>query len=573
MATFTSTGKKITNEPRKVKYAYTTTGGERVTKYNDGTENRVAKKSAPTQQSGIVSSSSVINDKNKSNARIQAGAALTSDAGVYSPMNTEYMNMLTRNEDEYRSDQQKMANVVGLKFDAALRRSNQQYGALISDLESNLSNDLALAENQAAALNPYSEAQGAMTARNFQGKVRSEYQKQALRVQQQAEAAEEALRVGETEAYMEISNSMKESNRQFQKNMMDFMINAQETANRNSQWQQEFGLKQQSFNLESSLAYSGEYNDFVENFASDPAFQSEIDNYFATGQLTESLKPLVEKGRMNGMSIDQALGVAQYKTQAQRELELEQKQFEQQMALGWYNAQTSRLNATQRETETQSTIPPELKQSLLQMLSSKGITKQRREDIIDLVETGGTEAAYTWVYNNMFSAEQRKDFDSYQTAIPVIENALQTIEQDETSFGPYKNLFESAAPWLLMKRDPKYAQIRSEIENAQSEIRRALYGTAVTAAEKGTAENFLIKDSDSAEIIKVKLEGLSAIAAYTNDVKRATPLGLEKTISLKNYLPEETPEEKVSGNVTWGIGGAKGNPAVNDYLNSLNIQR
>lgn len=568
---YVSTGQKV----NAADFGKTEVG--KATQYS-GSNQVVANYSNNYKPKGIISSNSVLSEKNKVDARLQAGSALTSSPSDYNQgggLESQYMNLINSNQQAVLNEFGEQRQMVKLQADSALRRSNQQYNNLLSDLETSLQNDTSMAEQQAAALNPYSQAQGAMTARNFQGAIQDKYQTQALKIQQAATAAEEALRNNEQEAYMKITQGMKESNRTFQQGMMEYMLGAQSEMNKNQQWEKSFGLQQKTFDLNSSVAYQGQYNDFVENFAGDPAFQQEIDNYFATGELTDSLKPLVEKGRMNGMSIDQALGVAQYKTQTQRKMEMEQAQFDQQMSLGWYNANTSRISATKpaAETTTTSNIPPEMKQSILQMLSSKGITKQRREDIIDLVETGGTEAAFTWVYNNMFSAEQKKDFDSYQSAVPVITNALQTIQNDQVSFGPYKTLFESAKPWIGMERDPKYAEVRSEIENAQSEIRRALYGTAVTAAEKGTAENFLIKDSDSAEIIKIKLQGLTAIAQYTNDVKRATPLGLEKSISLQDYLPASTPDalkqNQASANVQFGIPGQNTN--VNDYLNSLGI--
>lgn len=336
----------------------------------------------------IVSSNSVISDKNKMDSRLQAGAALTSNPSDYtqgggqqgflSPGDQGYLNLLNDQQGQYMDDQQGMINMVKLKYDTAMRRSNQQYNNLLTDLETNLQNDANMATQQAAALNPYSQAQGAMTARNFQGAITEKYQKQAIRIQEAASAAEEALRAGEMEAYMNISNSMKESNRNFQKGMMEYMLGAQKEFNANQMQQKEFGLKQQTFDLQSAQAYEGNFMDFVDTFGADPNFQGEINNFFQTGEIGESLMPLVKRGMQAGMSPDEAISVAQYETQEQKKIRQNQEQFNQSMSLGWYNAQTSRISADTARTKAMQDA----------LAANEGISNVRAEKASIIIDNG-----------------------------------------------------------------------------------------------------------------------------------------------------------------------------------------
>jgi len=521
----------------------------------------------------IVSSNSVINEKNQQDAQLQGGNALVADSnftGGFDPMSS----LLFKQQQESIDDQQGEIKSMQLVFDSQLARTNQQYGNLMQDLQSDFQKQSQIATQQAAALNPYSEAQGAMTARNFQGAIAGEYNKQAVKLQQAATIAQNELAANNAQAYVQISNAMKESNRQFQKGILEYFMKLQAAKQEQQNWQSDFGLKtasfgldQQKFGLDKQKLTEKTFTDFINDFSQDPTFKSNLNHFRQTGEINDGLAPLIEKGLATGLSsVEQVLAVAEYQTEQQR-------QFKQTMDLNWFNAQTSRYNAIKKNEGGRSTIsgiPKELEQPLLQILASKGITKQRRNDIIDLISTGGVEAAYTWVYNSMFTAAQKEEYDSYQKSIPVIQQSLSEINNDSSLlFGPYKSLLESSKPWLGLKRDPKYSKVRSQVEAAQAEIRRAYYGTAVTNTEKHTADKFLVIDEDDITTVKIKLENLANIAQFTNDVRRATPLGLENTIKLSDYLTTEDPKEKPQEPVVWGLGiNTGGTTLTDDQINN-----
>ena len=515
----------------------------------------------------IVSSNSVINTKNQNDAVLQGGNALVTDGG--SNLGQQYMNLNYQNQNASIADQKDLMQSMQLVFDSQLARTNQHYGNLMQDLQQNFQKQSQIATQQAAALNPYSEAQGAMTAKNFQGAISNEYNKQSARLQEAATLAQNELAAGNAQAYVQISNAMKESNRNFQKGMMEYVMGLQAAEQQQQNWQSDFGLKtagfgldQQEFELKQKESGEKTFNDFIENFSQDPTFKENLNQFYQTGEVNDRLAPLIEKGLAAGLSsIEQILAVAEYQTEQRR-------QFKQQMDLNWFNAQTSRYNATKKTEGGGSPvgkIPKELEQPLLQMLTSKGITKQRREDIIDLIATGGVEAAYTWVYNSMFTAAQKEEYDSYQKSIPVVRQSLGKINNDSSlSFSPYKSLLELSKPWIGLSRDPKYSKVRSQIEAAQAEIRRAYYGTAVTDSEKATADKFLINDNDDIATVKLKLENLANIAQFTNDIKRATPLGLEGTIKLSDYLTTEDLNIKPLETPVWGLNLNTDNENISD---------
>ena len=515
----------------------------------------------------IVSSNSVINTKNQNDAVLQGGNALVTDGG--SNLGQQYMNLNYQNQNASLAGQKDLMQSMQLVFDSQLARTNQHYGNLMQDLQQNFQKQSQIATQQAAALNPYSEAQGAMTAKNFQGAISNEYNKQSARLQEAATIAQNELAAGNAQAYVQISNAMKESNRNFQKGMMEYVMGLQAAEQQQQNWQSDFGLKtagfgldQQEFELKQKESGEKTFNDFIENFSQDPTFKENLNQFYQTGEVNDRLAPLIEKGLAAGLSsIEQILAVAEYQTEQRR-------QFKQQMDLNWFNAQTSRYNATKKTEGGGSPvgkIPKELEQPLLQMLTSKGITKQRREDIIDLIATGGVEAAYTWVYNSMFTAAQKEEYDSYQKSIPVVRQSLGKINNDSSlSFSPYKSLLELSKPWIGLSRDPKYSKVRSQIEAAQAEIRRAYYGTAVTDSEKATADKFLINDNDDIATVKLKLENLANIAQFTNDIKRATPLGLEGTIKLSDYLTTEDLNIKPPETPVWGLNLNTDNENISD---------
>lgn len=311
----------------------------------------------PLGASGITSSDSVLNQRNQGDAmNMAANALVTSPTDMgggfqLSPLQQQYSNMMFDQQNQNMDMFGELRRGVDLMYDAQLARTNFQYGNLMKDLTADFNKSTDIAAQQAAALNPYSQAQGAMTANNFQGAIRDRYQTQAARLQEAATIAQNELAAGNAQAYIEITNAMKQSNQQFQKGMMEFMMNAQASFQEAQMEERRFGLDVAKFGLQQQEFGENRFMNFINQFSQDPAFKMNLKMYEESGQINEGLMPLIERGMAAGLSPAETLSIAQYETADQRKQRIAEEQFQQQMNLGWYNAQTSRMNAVRQAQE------------------------------------------------------------------------------------------------------------------------------------------------------------------------------------------------------------------------------
>ena len=509
----------------------------------------------------IVSSNSVINTKNQNDAVLQGGNALVTDGG--SNLGQQYMNLNYQNQDASIADQKDLMQSMQLVFDSQLARTNQHYGNLMQDLQQDFQKQSQIATQQAAALNPYSEAQGAMTAKNFQGAISNEYNKQSARLQEAATIAQNELAAGNAQAYVQISNAMKESNRNFQKGMMEYVMGLQAAEQQQQNWQSDFGLKtaafgldQQEFELKQKESGEKTFNDFINNFSQDPTFKANLNQFYQTGEVNEGLAPLIERGMAAGYnSPEEVLAVAEYQTEQQR-------QFKQQMDLNWFNAETSRYKATKPTDGGGVTISGEgeggklLNKALTQALAGS-MTDTQRSFVVQLAKQQGLPGLLSWAAENKLGEEQKRSFHEYGTSAATLKYVSGQLENPETTFSPYKSLSEKSKPWLLIKRDSRYIELRQTIEFAQAQIKRGFYGTAITPTESGPANNFIINDNDDLETVKIKVRNLSNILRFANDKTTATTLGVGDKIDFYDYVegtsPEEIKQKQQNTNVIFGL--------------------
>ena len=311
---------------------------------------------APVKEKAqVISSNSVLDNKQTGEAYSNAGNALVVDGGGNNNfqqgglMNSMYNSKNV--QDEVYQDQ---FQALELMFNVGLAQQNQNYGQLQQELQDNLQKATQIAEVNAAALNPYSQAQGAMTADNFKNKITSEYQRQAQQLQQQAAMAEQELRAENYEAYVSISNNMKQSNAQFQEEMQKYLLDQQAQVNAQSNADRSFGLDVAEFNAGQEQYANDNFLDFVNNFGMDESLRGEIGSYFDTGELSQGLIPLVEKGIKAGYSVSEALSIAQYDTLNQTKERNDQANQRTNQQIAWYNAQTSRNNSNRANSANET---------------------------------------------------------------------------------------------------------------------------------------------------------------------------------------------------------------------------
>jgi len=169
-------------------------------------------------------------------------------------------------------------------------------------------------------------------------------------------------------------------------------------------------------------------------------------------------------------------------------------------------------------------------------------------NITERIASGDIEGAKDNLKNfgyQKLSGAQKSDFDLYEGGISAATSALSQIADQNVKTGPYKTLLENKKPYLAIKTDEKYIDLRSIIELGQAQIRKGFYGTAVTGTEAANARQFLVVDSDNIDTIKYKLQNQAQFLQFVNDATIARTTGLSKP-NLDDYLTYRV-KDKASG--------------------------
>ena len=181
-------------------------------------------------------------------------------------------------------------------------------------------------------------------------------------------------------------------------------------------------------------------------------------------------------------------------------------------------------------------------------------------------EQGAVDTLKQFGYQKM-SVGQQADYDLYDSAKSAFESAYTQIEDQNLVAGPYKALLNKAAPWVSIKRDKEYNELRSLVELGQAQLRKGFYGTAVTGAESANARNFLIVDSDDIDTIQWKLKNGSQFLEFSNDATIARQVGLPKP-DINDYLTYRV-KEKSSGQ-TGEVPRSEYDPSLYEIISSSN---
>lgn len=176
----------------------------------------------------ITSSSSVLDDRQSAEAISLGASALVADSsggstGGMSPFEEAYLEFLSDSRKGTEDYYGRLIKAQELTFDAAMASKNLHYKNLSDELRRNYKKSVDVAVSNAQALNPYSQAKGAQTAANFTNLITARYEEQAIKLQRQADVAEQELVAGNYQAYIQISEEMRRDNQQFQQNMFGFM--------------------------------------------------------------------------------------------------------------------------------------------------------------------------------------------------------------------------------------------------------------------------------------------------------------------------------------------------------------
>lgn len=259
----------------------------------------------------IVSSSSVITDKNKNDAMNNAGNNLTGpknpvdttppDGSYYQngklvkPGDKGYKTLTSNNNIDDINNvvnpilQQAMneaslsKKALEMTYNAALASNNAKYADLHNQLTTSYNNSIDIATDNAVALNPYSSSRGATTSANFKQKITDNYHEASAQLEQQADLAQQQLEAGNYAAYVQIQNGLDKiiSNTISSTNSMllDFKKQAEQTR----QFDATFGMNEKNIAFDNAMNafktanYSPEdMNKLIDSgqIYGDPAFQN-----------------------------------------------------------------------------------------------------------------------------------------------------------------------------------------------------------------------------------------------------------------------------------------------------------
>lgn len=159
-------------------------------------------------------------------------------------------------------------------------------------------------------------------------------------------------------------------------------------------------------------------------------------------------------------------------------------------------------------------------------------------DVINKLSQGDSIGALEMIKTtalNSLDATSQQWYRGAESSNAAAEAALAILNNPDASAGPYKALFESKKPWVMMEQDPKYKGLRQWVALSDAPVRLKYYGASVTGGETTVAGNFLFDETDTVDSIRNKLKGNLAFNSYVNDLVIATTAGLPRP-NLDEYL-------------------------------------
>lgn len=107
--------------------------------------------------------------------------------------------------------------------------------------------------------------------------------------------------------------------------------------------------------------------------------------------------------------------------------------------------------------------------------------------------------------NQRLTKEERQDFAAWDYALPKLDAFSAYVEANPDKWGKWDAVAQTVKQALPGFADAEYASQDAFIARMNAEIRHALYGAALTEAEKETAKPFMIEKSDQPTVIIAKV--------------------------------------------------------------------
>lgn len=512
----------------------------------------------------IVSSSSALDTRDAKAATTAAGNAMTTP-DLSSIALSNFNTGMSETSKAYKD----LMDATKLSYDTQLAQSNSQYASLMRDMELQKNQQLQLAESQAESLNPYSTARGATTASNFSRAIVTKYNDQAMKLQQQADMAQQALAAGQTEAYAKISNAMAQSNQAFRSQMLNFMQEQNKQLQQEKQFQQNFGLNlaqldlsTKNYELSRETKATDDFRSLMQNLSGSPELQNDIKSYFSTGKISEGLMPIIKQAQGMGLSANEALGIFQYQTDSVRK----QQDLENYRAQMQYMAQLRLAQSADRQTKAQLDIA---NRQAVGTAASNLIANGKMPGTIDYAL--GTAKASEISPSTLSAAEVSK-YTQMGTLINQFSGLKTRIGSVNESSAFWNTLLKYAGKDVSSIADSDLAVLNSNLTALSGTIGKTFYGESGNLSNTDIQRvlNVLPTSGGSAEVRNALYNGMVDVASQNAIMTLQNHAAAGYAVS--NYAPvvealaKKANESRVSTTPTTGL-----SQTTMDILNKHNV--
>lgn len=336
-----------TGKYSKVSAANISDQGYRMAMNYQATKDAGAVNQLPGNLLGIVSSSDVTKNQQRTDAN--ANAAGASSGITPTPQNittTEEtpLTPLAETTKNYQDETKNYINEIGSAaqmnlsalnagIDSRLYSLDTNYNSLVNQLKNQAQNASEAAVATYASVDPYGMSRGNQAGQGYIRSIGNFYQSKTEDLTMKTEAARNALEAGRTQAYATIMGQAQKDIAQARQDVNKYMMDFAKQIEQTRQYEQTFGLSIESRAQDDLQSY-------INTMSGSPELQTEIKSYFATGKLTPGLAAVAQKGLDAGMSSNESLSLLQYQSDKVRTQQATEDYRTQQL-----------LNATDRQTK------------------------------------------------------------------------------------------------------------------------------------------------------------------------------------------------------------------------------
>lgn len=391
----------------------------------------------------ITSSSDPIVTNNKKKG-VQSGADNLAGAFGNDPVAMWYQQFSDKQIKDYTSYADSLKDLVGRKTDLALARSNQQYNTLMQKLDKEYKTSIDVAKAQAAAINPYGSQ--STSEMQYADTLSKNYTDAAEDLTNQARMAQEALELGEIEAYIQIQKGMQDSYNQMTQNLYTALtdLSAQKT-------------QAEQFEMTMNEKQSDNFLNYITKVPMPTP--AEIDKMDINALLQN---PVAQVGLKAGYTLEGVKEMMKQGSFAQQKLDLQQQQL---------------INAQNRSTATQ-----------LRIASMQGVASTQQSLLAAGYKPGTFEyaaglASATGQSPSFLSTTEKDTYTNMSLLSSSLSSFKDNIQKINESSSAWNIINQYAGKPISSMSDANLAEL-----NASMQAMAGIYGKSVFA-ESGNLSN------------------------------------------------------------------------------------